>query len=193
MRLSEKKYAKKTDEELMLLLTKGGQSAFDELYKRYSKPLLNFFYRTLNGEREKAEDFLHDLFLKIIEKPESFDCNRKFCTWFYSLAYNMVKNEYRNTEVQRKHEENFGHLYDIKTELNLEDIDKQQFYITLQKEISKLDAEIRTLFNLRFVEEMNVKEIAEILECPEGTIKSRLFYLTKHLAKKLFIFKSELN
>ena len=73
MALFKKNYSIKSDEELMSLLTKGGQSAFDELYKRYSKPLLNFFFRMLNNDREKAEDLLHDLFLKIIEKPESFD------------------------------------------------------------------------------------------------------------------------
>ena len=186
-----KNYEGKTDEELMSLLVKSEQPAFDELYKRYSKPLLNFFFRMLNYEREKAEDFLHDLFLKIIEKPESFDHSLRFSTWFYTLAANMVKNEYRNRQVRNEHKQFLGNRQDETNELNDEHIDKQQFEFHLQIEINKLDAETKTLFNLRFVEEMSVKEIAEVMECPEGTIKSRLHYLSKHLSKKLSIFKPE--
>ena len=191
MALFRKNYEGKTDEELMSLLVKSEQSAFDELYRRYSKPLLNFFFRMLNCEREKAEDFLHDLFLKIIEKPENFDRSRRFSTWFYTLAANMVKNEYRNLQVRNEHEQFLGNLQTETVELNNENIDKQQFEYHLQTEINKLDAETKTLFNLRFVEEMSLKEIAETMECPEGTIKSRLFYLSKHLSKKLSIFKPD--
>jgi len=191
MTLFRKNYEERTDEELMSLLVKSEQSAFDELYRRYSKPLLNFFFRMLNCEREKAEDFLHDLFLKIIEKPESFDHSRRFNTWFYTLAANMVKNEYRNRQVRHEHELFLGNRQTEIVELNEESIDKQQFEHHLQAEIDKLDAETKTLFNLRFVEEMSVKEIAATMECPEGTVKSRLFYLSKHLSKKLAIFKPE--
>ncbi len=192
MRLFRKNYEAKTDEELMSLLVKNEQPAFDELYKRYSKPLLNFFFRMLNGEREKAEDFLHDLFLKIIEKPENFDHSRRFNTWFYTLATNMVRNEYRNLQVRNEHRQFLGDRQDEEAvESNELAIDKKQFELRLLVEIDKLDAETKTLFNLRFVEEMSVKEIAGMMECPEGTVKSRLHYLTKQLAKRLSIFKHE--
>ena len=59
-----------SDEELMLYMTKGKEKAFDELYKRYSKKIVFFFYQRLYQDNEKAQDFLQDLFLKIIEKPE---------------------------------------------------------------------------------------------------------------------------
>jgi len=188
MSLFKKNHSKLTDEELMSLLTKGGQSAFDELYKRYSKLLLNFFYRMLNGDREKAEDLLHDLFLKIIEKPDSFDGNKKFNTWFYTLANNMIKNEYRSRQIKLQHATetlNLTQEYD----LNNESIDRQLFDNRLQRELDKLDPESKAMFNLRFGEEMSVKQIAEILGYPEGTIKSRLFYLTRQLAGKLAIYK----
>jgi len=193
MALFRKNYSTKSDEELMSLLTNGGQSAFDELYNRYSKPLLNFFFRMLNSDREKAEDLLHDLFLKIIEKPESFDGNKKFNTWFYTLASNMIKNEYRRRQIRSEHEKqtlaNSSELF----ELNSESFDKNLFNKRLESELDKMDVEMKTLFNLRFIEEMGVKQIAEIMNCPEGTIKSRLFYLTKQLSKKLSVYKPELN
>jgi len=188
MALIKKNYSTKSDEELMSLLTKGGQSAFDELYGRYSKPLLNFFYRMLNNDREKAEDLLHDLFLKIIEKPDSFDGNKKFNTWFYTLASNMIKNEYRSRQIKLQYATetlNLTQEYD----LNNESIDRQLFDNRLQRELDKLDPESKAMFNLRFSQEMSVKQIAEIMGYPEGTIKSRLFHLTRQLAGKLAIYK----
>jgi RNA polymerase sigma-70 factor (ECF subfamily) len=191
MALFKKNYNTKSDEELMLLLTKREQSAFDELYARYSKPLLNFFFKMLNRDREKAEDMLHDLFLKIIERPESFDNSKKFSTWFYTLASNMIKNEYRKQQVRNDFTndviiENYNIL-----EPNEESIDKRIFNNRLASELNKVDIETKTMFNLRFIEEMTIKEIAEIIGCPEGTVKSRLFYLTKSLSTKLAAFKPE--
>ncbi|MDD4993417.1 MAG: RNA polymerase sigma factor [Paludibacter sp.] len=193
MALFKKNYDTKSDEELMSLLTHGGQSAFDELYRRYSKPLLNFFYRLLNGDRQKAEDLLQDLFLKIIEKPESFDGNKKFNTWFYTLASNMIKNEYRSRQIRSEHEKETLSTSNEPFELNSESFDKSLFNKRLETELDKMDVEMRTLFDLRFVEEMSVKQIAEIMDCKEGTVKSRLFYLTKQLSKKLMVYKPELN
>ncbi|MBP1639568.1 MAG: polymerase, sigma-24 subunit, subfamily [Bacteroidetes bacterium] len=192
MVLFHQNFSKETDEELMSLLTRGGQSAFDELYCRYSKPLLNFFFRMLNNDRKKAEDMLHDLFLKIIEHPESFDCTRTFSTWFYTLAGNMIKNEYRNRSVQQEFEQQ---CQDKPTETNsdINAIDRQLFNKQLKLELSRLDPESELLFNMRFTEEMSIKQIANMLEYPEGTVKSRLFYITRQLAKKLAIYKPELN
>jgi RNA polymerase sigma-70 factor, ECF subfamily len=193
MALFKKNYSTKSDEELMSLLTQGGQSAFDELYKRYSKPLLNFFFRMLNNDREKAEDLLHDLFLKIIEKPYSFDGTKKFNTWFYTLASNMIKNEYRSRQIRSEHEKQTLAESNEVFELISESFDKNLFNKHLESELNKMDVETKSIFNLRFVEEMSIKQIAEIINCPEGTVKSRLFYLTKQLSKKLSVYKPELN
>ena len=75
--------------------------------------------------------------------------------------------------------------------MNGESLDKKIFTERLTAELNKLDAETKMLFNLRFVEEMPVKEIAALLDCPEGTIKSRLFYLTRNLYLRLVVYKPE--
>ena len=193
MALFKKNYSIKSDEELMSLLAQGGQSAFDELYKRYSKQLLNFFFRMLNNDRKKAEDMLHDLFLKIIEKPDSFDGNKKFNTWFYTLANNMIKNEYRSRQIRAEHEKQSFTGNNELYEMNDGNFDTNLFNNRLQSELDKLDTDAKIIFNLRFVEEMSIKQIAETMNCPEGTVKSRLFTLTKLLSKKLSIYKPELN
>jgi len=189
--LLKKTYNNKNDEELMLLLTKREQSAFDELYKRYSKPILNYFFRMLNYDRPKAEDLLHDLFLKIIEKPQSFDCSKKFSTWFYTLAGNMIKNEYRKQQIRNDYSGESLIENNNTYEINGENMDKNIFQTRLSNEINKLDADSKTMFTLRYMEEMSIKEIAEICDCPEGTVKSRLFYLIKNLSAKLAVYKPE--
>ena len=62
-----------TDEELMQAISKGDKRAFDELYNRYAAALLRYFMRMLWKDREKSEDFVHDLFAKIVNQPEYFE------------------------------------------------------------------------------------------------------------------------
>lgn len=189
MLLFHKDYSIIPDEELMSLLTKGGQQAFDELYKRYSTSLLNFFFRMLNNDRKKAEDMLHDLFLKIIEKPENFDQSRTFSSWFYTLAGNMIRNEYRSIQIRNDFVQQNRDQPEEEAENLVENMDRQLFDQKLQAELDSLNPDAKTMFNLRFVEEMSISQIAEIMDCPEGTVKSRLFYTTRQLAKKLMIYK----
>src|SRR4051794_3865958 len=93
--------SQKTDEELMRLVQRGEERALTELYHRYSKKLVRYFHRMLWRDDDKAQDFLHDLFIKIIEKPDQFNPERKFSTWIYSAAFNMCKNEYRRQSVRQ--------------------------------------------------------------------------------------------
>ena len=88
-------YKISSDEELMLFISHGKEKAFNELYGRYSRKMLFFFHSKLFKNQEKANDFLQDLFLKIIENPQSFDSSKNFSIWIYTVANNMCKNEYR--------------------------------------------------------------------------------------------------
>lgn len=191
MRLFGKNYAAFSDKELMQLITeKLSENAFNELYQRYSQKMLWFFYKMLNNDEPSAQDFLHDLFLKIIEKPELFDTNKKFSSWIFSVAHNMCKNEYRNQSTRKTI------VKELNPEIILDEsfstmnkIDRNTFNQMLNEELAELDEEHRTTFLLRYEEELSIKKIGEILECAEGTVKSRLFYTTKKLASKLKIFQ----
>jgi RNA polymerase sigma-70 factor (ECF subfamily) len=169
-----------TDEQLIEVIkgTNGNRrkKAFDYLYLRYHKPITNYFYFALQKDHEKAKDFFHDLFLKLIETPEKFDTNRQFKPWIFRIAENMCHNDYRRTEVENKYHEYV--LHSVHNHTQLTDIE-----LSLAKCIKKLHREQRSLIILRFKINLSIKEIAEIFECPEGTIKSRLFYATKELSK----------
>jgi len=174
-----------TDEELMKMVHQGSEAAFTELYARYSTSLLRYFTRMLWNNRAMAEDFLHDLFLKIIRNPQQFDVNRKFSTWAYSVAHNMCKNEYRKkTNQLRLDEVEVEHSRDLDRELDLFSANER-----LTMLLETLEEDDKTIFLLRYEEELSIAQISQVVFMPEGTVKSRLFYLRKNLAMALHEFK----
>jgi RNA polymerase sigma-70 factor (ECF subfamily) len=187
------RYSRLTDEKLMQGIQRRNMSAFDELYSRYSQRLLSYFHRELGGDEQKAQDFLQDLFLKIVEKPDSFDTSRSFSTWIFTVAYNMCKNEYRRLDVRRNAED------DVRMEQVTrhseahsgnpeEGMDQAKFERVLLTELQELGDGHRSAFLLRHQQNLSIKEIAEVLGCSEGTVKSRLFYATQKLAARLKAF-----
>ncbi len=159
----------------------GCEASFSELYDRYSTRMHRYFYRMLGQDAHKAEDFTQELFMKIIEKRALYDANRRFSTWLYTVAGNMVKNEYRRLS---RHQSppllSEGFTEDFST-----GYDQQVFEKELASALGQLDEPQRQCFVLRFQEELSLKEIAEIQDCPEGTVKSRLFYTIKKLSSRL--------
>ena len=195
MRLFKPTYGKLTDEELMVSITKGDDRAFSELYDRYSKPLYHYFLRLLWRNDELAEDLVQDLFVKIIKKPELFDSSRSFKTWIYVVATNMCKNEYRKKEVRRNVSSGLDKhysLFDASTNV-LDEVQHSFFKDAFEIGLNDLDEKHRTVFTLRHMEGLAIKEIAEILNTSEGTVKSRLFYATKYLAEGLHDFNPVVN
>ncbi len=186
-------YKKSSDEELMLSISKGEKKAFDELYARYADALLRYFTRLLWKDREKAEDFVHDLFAKIIQKPELFDASRTFKTWVYSVANNMCKNEYKKQEVRKNTTNGIDHVNVTDQHDVLKETHESIFQNTYNESIQQLDSKHREVFSLRHEDGLSIKEIAEILDLNEGTVKSRLFYATKQLADLLKEFNPMMN
>jgi RNA polymerase sigma-70 factor, ECF subfamily len=177
------------DARLVSMMSEGNTRAFDELYHRYSVKLLNYFRKMLNNDTEKAQDFLQDLFIKLLEKSGYYDTEKNFSTWIYTLACNMCKNEYRNHAIRsRIMNENGENIFYNERIPDLENIDLGKFKDHLKTELAKLDYAHRETFILRFYEELSIKEISEVLDCAEGTVKSRLFYTLKKLGVKLAAF-----
>ncbi len=183
-----------TDEELMKALSKGDHRAFDELYKRFYAQLLGYFKNMLWGDREKAEDMVHDIFAKIIKNPDYFDTNRSFRTWLFSVASNMCKNEYKKQAVRKNTTTGVEDYRSISSSTNvLAEVQDIQFQHAFEENLAKMDEKHREVFALRHLEGLSMKEIAEVMEINEGTVKSRLFYATKFLAEKLKVYNPVLN
>ena len=195
MGLFTKNYRAKPDEELMQLVAKGDSMAFEEIYDRYSKLMVNYFCRMLWKDKEKAQDFMQDLFTKIVHKPDSYNPARPFKTWLYSVANNMCKNEYRKQEVRKNttHGLNEDYMIPDGSINQAGKLDNMVFTEQLNKELEHLEEIQKTTFLLRYKMDLSIREIAEITEASEGTVKSRLFYTLKKLAEKLKMFDPKLS
>lgn len=182
-----KDFSDYSDEKLMLYVVNDHSEAFTEIYNRYSNKLFRYFYRLLNNNQSKAEDFTQDLFIKLMQSAQSFNADKKFSAWLYTMANNMCRNEWRNQsnrnvilskmEFETTEHHNFNHKIDQKLMLQKLETEIQQF--------PELD---QTLIAMRYQQELSIAEIATIIDIPEGTVKSKLFYLMKKLSLKLKVY-----
>ena len=183
------------DEQLVQLMVSGDSKAFNQLYERYNQRLLYYFYRMLGNSNEKAQDFLQDIFIKLIDKAETFDASRKFSTWIFSIAHNMCKNEYRRMEIRKNSDiEAFHEILleqdDIQFENQTDNL--EDFTNDLFEALDTLDEIHKTVFLLHYREDFSLKDIGQTLEISEGTIKSRLFYARKKLSERLAKYRKTL-
>ncbi|MGB1104625.1 MAG: RNA polymerase sigma factor [Crocinitomicaceae bacterium] len=191
MKLFKKRYETYSDEDLMRFFIKGDKKAFEEIYDRYEAFMVNYFYRKLWQDREKAEDFTHDLFTRIIKKPTYYDPSRPFKTWLFSVANNMCKNEYKKQEVRKPTSYEMPEGFSGADQENLQDVklEAANFSEALKVELEKLSDKHKEVFMIRHFEGLSLKEIAEIMDVSTGTIKSRLHFATKTLASKLEVYR----
>src|SRR5829696_6260282 len=83
------------DSGVVTAFLNGEERAFSELVDRYQTRLLNFIYRTI-GDRDRAEDLVQEVFIRVYRHLHRFDRSKKFSTWAYTIASNLAKNELRN-------------------------------------------------------------------------------------------------
>ena len=185
MALFGTEYGKLGDERLMELVVRGDERAFAALYDRYHRRLLSYFHRMLWSDKEKAQDFLQDLFTKLATRPQSYDPGRPFRTWLFSVANNMCKNAYRHEAVLKEAAMHLRNGVDRVEATYGVGVDRERFRDRLDEELDKLDPDHKATFVMRFHEDLAIKEIAAAFACSEGTVKSRLFYTLKKLAERM--------
>ncbi|MBN1559300.1 sigma-70 family RNA polymerase sigma factor [candidate division KSB1 bacterium] len=189
MKLFRQTQTSKTDEELMRAIQSGETRAFEMLYNRYSERLLNYFFRMLGNNNSIAHDLLQELFLKIINKPHFFNADKRFVTWIYAIASNMCKNEYRRRDIRAIESPLPASETQLDSSLSIKKPDElfeqKSFSEAVFAKLATLDEEKQNTFILRFQQQLSIKEISEVLDCPQGTVKSRLFYTIRFLAAEL--------
>ena len=176
------KYQNDKDEKLVTLMNLDHEGAFRELYDRYKDRIFYYFYRMLGNSEQKAQDFLQDLFMKLIEKSELFDPGQSFSTWIFSIAHNMCKNEYRRLERNKLVERE--DVPEPAAEGENLDSTFSELSEKIFQSLNDLDEEHKTCFLLKYREGFSVEEISDILEISKGTVKSRLFYTRKKLRQQ---------
>jgi RNA polymerase sigma-70 factor (ECF subfamily) len=161
----------------------GEERAFQELVSRYQTRLLNFIYRTI-GDREKAEDLVQEVFIRVYRHIGRFDRSKKFSTWIYTIASNLAKNELRNRSrnplvlfqaIKKNWQEDDRPLQFEDATSRPDDLYRKRHLRELVEEsVAQLPAHHREVFVLRELEGKSYEEIAEITATNLGTVKSRL-------------------
>jgi RNA polymerase sigma-70 factor (ECF subfamily) len=173
----------KDDAALVTAYLGGEERAFDELVARYQTRLLNFIYRTI-GDRERGEDLVQEVFVRVYRHMHRFDRSKKFSTWIYTIASNLAKNELRNRArnplvlfqaIKQNWQDDDRPVQFEDTASRPDDLFRKRHLRELVEDaVTKLPGHHRQVFVLRELEGKSYEEIAEITACNLGTVKSRL-------------------
>jgi RNA polymerase sigma-70 factor (ECF subfamily) len=171
------------DTALVNAFLMGENRSFDVLVERYQARLLNFVYRII-GDRERAEDLVQEVFIRVHRHLGRFDRSKKFSTWIYTIASNLGKNELRNrarnplvlfTSITQGWDDEERPLeFEDPSARPDDQFRKRQVKELVEQSVAKLPKHHREVFVLREIEGRSYEEIAEITRCNLGTVKSRL-------------------
>jgi RNA polymerase sigma-70 factor (ECF subfamily) len=182
--LSVRERLRQADDSAVVTAFLGGEErAFSELVDRYQARLLNFIYRTI-GDRDRAEDLVQEVFIRVYRHLHRFDRSKKFSTWAYTIASNLAKNELRNRArnplvlfqtLRGANDDEDRPLQFEDTTARPDDLFRKRHLRELVEDtVAKLPEHHREVFVLRELEGKSYEEIAEITSCNLGTVKSRL-------------------
>ena len=176
-----------TDEQLMSRVGEGqDEKAFNELYSRHARRLMGFFLRAFRYDEDEASDACQETFLKVWQAAEQFNTLSAFRPWLYTIAYNLCRSRFRHSEqAERYRSEQLATTVDEYTDACELQLDNATMLKALANVLETLPQESRTLFALRFEEELGIAQVSEILGIPECTVKSRLHRLLNHLKQQL--------
>ncbi|ACD83911.1 RNA polymerase sigma factor [Candidatus Methylacidiphilum infernorum] len=183
-----------TDQELILRMKSGELEAFDILVERYQKRLYRVIYGVLL-HHEDTNDVLMETFLKAYKNIGGFRIGASFYTWIYRIAVNTAISFKRKSKFTPQPFPHFSDEEEGQVEKEFVDyrsgeqavkqIEMKELGKILNEALSKLSEKHRAVVVLFDLEELSHSEIAKIMGCSEGTIRSRLFYAHKQLQKIL--------
>lgn len=172
------------EEQYLKKVAKGDRDAFEFLFLKYRDRLFRFVWPLLKSESD-IEDVIHEVFLVVWRQAGSFKGASKVSTWIFGIAYKIAmrvqqnKNRYHLVEPSDE-------ALDQQISVNLpSSIEQRQMADWLNKGIAKLSPDHRIVIELTYYSGFSYKEIAEILGCPENTIKTRMFHARKLLRLSL--------
>ena len=174
-----------TDIELLMEISRGDEIAFSELYTRYNQQLYNFILR-LTHQSQAAEDLLQEIFLAVWQGANQFRRKSTVKTWVFRIAYYQTVSWLRKNKKNLQFHQNIDDLPVISDDSQPESELIEQWQKTqINAAIKKLSPKHRSVIELTFVHHFSYKEIAEIMKCPVGTVKSRMSYALRYLKIEL--------
>lgn len=181
-----------SDQKLVKRVQKGDKGAFDLLVLKYQHKIVNLIMRYVR-DPELALDIAQEAFIKAYRALPRFRGESAFYTWMYRIAVNTAKNylaaqrrQPANVELDLQDPEQ----YDLHAKLRETDTPEgitlsNELRETVERAIAALPEDLRTAIILRELEGMSYEEIAQTMECPVGTVRSRIFRARDAIGKKV--------
>lgn len=170
-------FTKKKIKEIL----KGDQNAYADVVELYKDKVFQICYRML-GNRHEAEDLAQEAFVRAYVNIQSYNINLKFSTWLYRIATNLCIDRirkkkpdyYLDQEVAGTDGLTMYSTIPVKSKLPEEEVESMELQQMIQNEIARLPEKYRSVIILKYIEELSLKEISEILDLPLGTVKTRI-------------------
>lgn len=176
--------------ELVRRAKAGDGTAWEDIVSAYSRRIFNLAYR-FTSSVDAAEDLTQDVFIRIYRTLEQYDPKQgDLANWLMRLARNLIIDDYRHRQRNPQNtmadavDDHSYHLRAAGTSAHRE-IERKELASQVQEGIDKLPEDLRTCVILRDIEEMAYQEIVDVLQIPEGTVKSRINRGRIELAKIL--------
>jgi RNA polymerase sigma-70 factor (ECF subfamily) len=186
------RHSEDLDQDLVRRVQQGDKSAFDLLVIKYQHKIVHLVNRYVKDPSE-AQDVAQDTFIKAYKALGEFRGESAFYTWLYRIAINTAKNyllsrsrrhsDYEVDMQDAEQIENAPQLKDIETPEN--QLMNEQIIQVIKSAIEKLPEEMRIAIMLREFEGMSYEEIAEAMDCPIGTVRSRIFRAREAIDEQL--------
>jgi RNA polymerase sigma-70 factor (ECF subfamily) len=181
------------DRQLVARAQRGDKQAFELLVEKYQRKLARLLSRFIRDPAE-VEDVTQEAFIKAYRALPAFRGDSAFYTWLYRIGINTAKNYLMamgrraptSTEVEADEAEGFEEgeqLRDINTPESV--LLSNEIAQTVNATIERLPEELRTAIQLREIEGMSYEDIARVMECPIGTVRSRIFRAREAIAEQL--------
>ncbi|MCS3902612.1 RNA polymerase sigma-70 factor (ECF subfamily) [Methylohalomonas lacus] len=184
--------ARESDQELVERVQRGDKHAFDLLVTKYQQRIINLVGRFVRNPND-AMDVTQEAFLKAYRALPKFRGDSAFYTWMYRIAVNTAKNylavqSRRPLEADQDYDEieqidSSGVLRDQATPEHM--LLRDEIQDTVIRAIEELPEDLRTAITLREIEGLSYEDIAEVMECPIGTVRSRIFRAREAIDKQL--------
>ena len=183
-----------TDAEVMLRVKAGDDSAFDYLVQKYRRPILGFMFRMAHSTAA-AEDLAQEVFLRVYRSRESYEASAKFSTWLYRIATNLAVNHIRDTRYERPEntvslgepDQEGGRTLDLpdRTPSAEETMVQRERLAAIRQRVQALPERQRVAVVMHKYQQMDYREIADVLKLSESATKSLLFRAYETLREQL--------
>jgi len=183
-----------TDAEIMLRVKAGDQSAFDYLVQKYRRPLVSFMYRMARNTTA-AEDLAQEVFLRVYRSRSTYEASAKFTTWLYRIATNLAVNHARDTRHERPEvtvsldepDEETGTTMDVpdSTITAEESLLRRERMKAIRAKVEALPERQKLAVIMHKYQQMDYKQISEVLKLSESATKSLLFRAYESLREQL--------